>query len=78
MLMLPASASSLESCLQIAEICRSTQRCGEWQLFCLALLRLMEKFLMPDAITEPHVREEPGPLDFILPSGLDFGRILDC
>lgn len=60
-LLLPASAGSLESCPQIAEICRSTQQCREWQLFCLALLCLMEKFLMPDAITEPHVRKEPGP-----------------
>ena len=65
MLTLPASASSLESCLHIAEMC------GEWQLFCLALLCLMEKFLMPDVITERHVCEEPGPLRFIFPSGLD-------
>lgn len=46
---------------KLPPVCRGAHRCGEGQLFCLAMLYLMDKFLMPEAITGSHVCELPAP-----------------
>lgn len=69
-----ARQCSLQSYLQFAEVCTGVESNS---CFALPCCYLMDKFLMPEAITGSHVCEEPGPLCFIFPSSPDFGHMPD-